>query len=172
MPAAEIYCCGRWIDYPTPGNDTQCPVCFSVFHVKEDEQLMLPLDVHVDEPIAKVLGQDDWLFYARTDSGRLVYWNSESSPAWFSAPHGGFHDCNCPDSMAVCRIDASWMQLYVERNKNVPGLLYWQNGEGVEFHNGPWITDPSHCDFNEALGWPESKDLEFVVNSRKAYLCD
>jgi hypothetical protein len=27
----QIECCGIWVDYPTPGSNTQCPACHSVF---------------------------------------------------------------------------------------------------------------------------------------------
>jgi hypothetical protein len=30
---AQIQCCGNWIGYPAPGNDTTCPACRSVFSV-------------------------------------------------------------------------------------------------------------------------------------------
>ena len=30
---AQLQCCGVWTDYPTPGHDTKCPACHSVFTV-------------------------------------------------------------------------------------------------------------------------------------------
>jgi hypothetical protein len=38
--------------------------------------------------IAKVLGQDDWLFYAHRGR-RLVFYSSESDWHWLETPHGG-----------------------------------------------------------------------------------
>lgn len=32
----EILCCGVWLPYPTPGHESFCPLCRSVFFVSDD----------------------------------------------------------------------------------------------------------------------------------------
>lgn len=36
---AEIMCCGIWMPYPQPGNDTQCSECGTRYTVRPAEQL-------------------------------------------------------------------------------------------------------------------------------------
>jgi hypothetical protein len=102
-----------------------------------------------------ILGQDDWLIFGRTADGTLVYTVIETDWHWLDAPHGGLGECDCPDDMAACRIDSSWMHLYVSEHRDG---YYWQKCN-------PDID-------GTALDWPESEDAAFVARSRQTYLCD
>jgi hypothetical protein len=112
--------------------------------------------------IAKILGQDDWLFYARTDDGTLVYTVQEISPAWWDAPHGG--ECwdettgrNCSgDSKMTCRIDAGYAQLWVTRH-----------ADHLDWH--ACGNDPVS---GEYMGWGPERDQAFMDSSRRNYLPD
>jgi len=108
----------------------------------------------------ELLGQDDWLLFARRDDGTLVYTVTETSGAWLDAPHRG--ECwdpgtglNCDgETRFTCRRDCAWMQDHVRSH---PGDFGW-----------------SECGYDpvsgEYLGWPPDKDAEFTAASRENYL--
>lgn len=104
----------------------------------------------------KILGQDDWLIFGRTADGTLIFTVTETSHRWLDAPHGGMHDCDCPEpNMSTCRVDNSWMLALIKRK---PDEFYWRECDRD--------TDGKY------LGWPESDDEVFMANSRKHYLAD
>jgi hypothetical protein len=112
------------------------------------------------ETPVKILGQDDWLFYARLADGTLVYTVTETDWHWLEAPHGS--DCwnestglNCDgETKFVCRTDSAYMH-------------EWVTAHAAEYEWYECGTDPVS---GEYLGWPESRDEEFTANSRAAYL--
>lgn len=110
--------------------------------------------------IAKVLGQDDWLFFARTVDGTLVYYNSELDWHWLATPNGGqpieIEDYEEYRRSGKDRVDNSWMHHYVSTSAD---QLYWEECG----------TDPVS---GEYLGWGPEKDAEFMAGSRARYLCD
>lgn len=110
--------------------------------------------------IARLLGQDDWLFYARTTGGTLVYYISETDWHWLETPYGGqpvgLAEYDGYRNSGRDRIDSSWMHHYVMQHAEE---LYWQEC-GMDPVTG------------EYLGWPESEDEAFVASSRRHYLCD
>lgn len=100
---------------------------------------------------ARILGQDDWLIYGRTDDGRLVYTVIETDWHWLETPSRG----DAEYGSVAWRIDNSVMQLYVSEHR---GEYYWRE-----------------CDLDTdgtRLDWPESDDADFVNRSRAHYLCD
>lgn len=110
----------------------------------------------------KILGQDDWLVFARRDDGVLVYTTIETTGHWLDAPHKG-GDCwsestglnCCGETMSSCRIDNSWMQAYVTQH---PEEFDWRECDND--------TDGTY------MGWGPEDDEEFMLNARKTYLCD
>lgn len=110
--------------------------------------------------IARVLGQDDWLFYARTADGTLVFYNSEPDWHWLETPNGGqpagVEEYNRYRRSGQNRVDNSWMHQYVARNAD---SLSWEECG----------TDPVS---GEYLGWEPAQDDQFMTGSRARYLCD
>jgi hypothetical protein len=37
----EIQCCDKWLAYPTPSQETECPTCHTTFSVKPSESTMI-----------------------------------------------------------------------------------------------------------------------------------
>jgi hypothetical protein len=107
----------------------------------------------------KILGQDDWLFYARRDDGTLVYTVIDMDEHWWDAPHRG--DCwypesgrNCDGETAfVCRRDCAFMLAHVTQNTD----------------NYEWLECGRDTD-GSRLDWPESEDAAFMASSRSRYL--
>jgi hypothetical protein len=109
----------------------------------------------------KILGQDDWLIFGRTENGTLVYTVIETDWHWLEAPHKGQcwndetgRNC-CGDTLTACRIDSAYM-------------LEW-----VKAHIRDY--DWRECDYDTDgtyMGWPESDDEAFMFQSRKTYLPD
>lgn len=97
----------------------------------------------------KILGQDDWLIFARRDDGTLVFTVIETDPAWLDAPNGGQTEYGTD----AWRVDNSWMQAHVTRNAD---SYYWR----------PCDTDTD----GTSLAWPESDDAAFMARSQAAYL--
>jgi hypothetical protein len=107
----------------------------------------------------RILGQDDWLFFARTDEGELVYYVSEMDYHWLETPNqGGLHGVAYSKyyGSPEWRVDNSWMHMYIVRNADT---LFWF----------PCDNDPVS---GEYLGWPPDNDEEFMTKSRATYLCD
>ena len=110
----------------------------------------------------KLLGQDDWLFFARRDDGVLVWTVTETDGHWLDAPHGGacwdpVTGRNCDgETKTTCRRDCTWMHEYVKAHT---GEFGWQEcGD-----------DPVS---GEYLGWGADQDEAFMVSSRAQYLID
>lgn len=99
--------------------------------------------------IARILGQDDWLIYARTETGELVYTVIECDPAWLDAPYQGDAIYGSRD----WRADNAFMQERVTRNKD---SYYWQSC-GLD-------TD------GKRLDWPVSQDDAFSERATAHYL--
>lgn len=100
----------------------------------------------------KILGQDDWLVFARRDDGTLVYTVIECDSAWLDAPFKGDAEYGTPE----WRIDNTFMHIHVTQNAS---SYYWQECD----------HDPVS---GEYLGWPEDKDESFMAGSRSHYLAD
>jgi hypothetical protein len=66
------------------------------------------------------LAKDDWLFYARTADGVLVYYDSEYDWHWLETPNGGQpigeEASDEYRRSGKNRMDNSWMHLYVVSN--------------------------------------------------------
>lgn len=111
-------------------------------------------------PIHYILGQDDWLFYARTMDGTLVYYVSEIDWHWMETPHKG--NCwneqtglNCDgETKVTCRRDCLFMLGYV-----------WAHANEL-----PWRECGNDPVSGEYMGWPQSDDRAFILNSRDNYL--
>jgi hypothetical protein len=111
--------------------------------------------------IKRILGQDDWLVYARRDDDVLVYTVIETTGLWFDTPHEG--DCwdeatgrNCDgETKFVCRKDSTWMHEYIKAH---PDKFCWEECG--------YDTDGTY------LGWPPEKDEAFIASSRRTYLID
>lgn len=107
-----------------------------------------------------LLGQDDWLFFARRDDGVLVYTVAENSGYWLDTPHGG--GCwnpatgrNCDgETKLTCRRDCAWMHEYVAAHMS-------------EFDWHECGDDPVS---GEYLGWGPEHDEAFMASSRANYL--
>jgi hypothetical protein len=117
-------------------------------------------DVLRAETPARILGQDDWLFYGRLADGTLVYTVTEADWHWLEAPHQSEcwiastgRNC-CGETMFACRIDSAWMHEWVTAHA---GDYEWRECG----------TDPVS---GEYLGWPESEDEKFIAGSRRTYL--
>jgi hypothetical protein len=108
----------------------------------------------------KILGQDDWLFYARRDDGTLVYAVTEADWHWLDTPHGS--DCwdpatglNCDgETRFTCRRDCAWMRDHVAAHP----------------HDYDWHECGHDPVSGEYLGWPPERDAEFETSSRENYL--
>lgn len=102
----------------------------------------------------RILGQDDWLIYARRQGrpegdGTLVYTVIETDWHWLETPNGG----EARYGSAAWRIDNLWMQFYVERHV---AEYCWRECD--------YDTDGTY------LGWPPDKDAEFIRCSNRTYL--
>jgi hypothetical protein len=109
----------------------------------------------------KLLGQDDWLFFARREDGTLVYTVVETNWHWLEAPHGGEcrprHRLNCDgETRTTCRLDSTWMHEYVRAHMS-------------EFDWQECGDDPVS---GEYLGWAPEGDEAFAAKSRRTYLID
>jgi hypothetical protein len=107
-----------------------------------------------------LLGQDDWLFYARRDDGVLVFTVVETDWHWLEAPHGGecrpHHQLNCDgEARTTCRLDRTWMHEYVKAHMGDYG---WRELDDD--------TDGTY------LGWGPERDEAFMASSRAANLID
>lgn len=115
-------------------------------------------DARAPVTIARVLGQDDWLFYARTTDGTLVFYSSELDWHWLETPNGGqpvgIEEYDAYERSGRARVDQSWMHRYVVTNAN---SLYWEEC-GVDPVSG------------EYLGWGPAEDDKFTAQSRAHYL--
>ena len=108
----------------------------------------------------RILGQDDWLIFARKDDGTLVYVVIETDHHWLDAPHKG--DCwdektmrNCDgETLFCCRRDSAFMQQWVTSHQD--------DYDWLECGNDPVS--------GEYLGWDESRDAEFTRSSEERYL--
>ena len=117
-------------------------------------------DASTPVKIAMVLGQDDWLFYARTTGGTLVFYNSELDWHWLETPNGGqpvgIEQYDDYRRSGKDRIDNSWMHQYIATSAD---SLCWEE-----------------CGFDpvssEYLGWGPDEDDKFMAQSRAHYLCD
>jgi hypothetical protein len=104
-----------------------------------------------------ILGQDDWLIYAR---GTLVYTVIETDGHWLDAPHRG--DCWNPDTglncdnetRFTCRRDCLFMLQHVS--------AHTRDYEWDECGHDPVS--------GEYLGWPASADADFTARSSAEYL--
>ena len=109
----------------------------------------------------KILGQDDWLIYARRDDGTLVFTVIETDWHWLEAPHKG--ECwsdktgrnRNGETLSVCRIDSAYMQVWVT-----------QHASDYDWRECDTDTDGTY------MGWPESEDEAFMARSRQTYLPD
>lgn len=99
--------------------------------------------------IARVLGQDDWLIFARTADGRLVYIVIECDPTWLSAPHEG----DAIYGSREWRADNAFMQEHVTRNAD---SYHWRECDRD--------TDGTRLD------WPVSEDDGFAARAAAHYL--
>jgi hypothetical protein len=99
----------------------------------------------------KILGQDDWLVFARRDDGVLVYTTIETTGHWLSTPNKG----DAEYSTVEWRIDNSWMQAYITEH---PEEFDWRECDND--------TDGTY------MGWGPEEDEEFMLNARRTYLCD
>jgi hypothetical protein len=108
----------------------------------------------------RLLGQDDWLFFARRDDGTLVYAVTEADGHWLDSPHGGgcwdpATGLNCDgETRFTCRRDCAWMRDHVAAHLD-------------EYDWAECGHDPVS---GEYLGWPPEKDAEFEAASRERYL--
>lgn len=107
-----------------------------------------------------LLGQDDWLFYARRADGVLVFTVAETDWHWLETPHGA--DCwnpgtglNCDgETKMTCRLDCTWMHEYVRAHMR-------------EYDWEECGDDPVS---GEYLGWGPDQDEAFMAASRRNYL--
>ena len=107
----------------------------------------------------RLLGQDDWLFYARREDGVLVFAITEMNWHWLEAPHGS--GCwnevtgrNCDgETRSVCRRDCAWMHAYVRLHL---GKFHWR--------------ECGHDTDGTYLGWGPERDEAFMASSRGTYL--
>ncbi len=99
--------------------------------------------------IARMLGQDDWLIFARTEDGRLVYTVIETDPVWLSAPHEG-------DGIYGSREWRADNAYVLEHVTNHANSYYWREC-GSD-------TDGTY------LGWPACDDDGFTAQSARTYL--
>ncbi len=98
-----------------------------------------------------ILGQDDWLIYGRTATGTLVYTVIETDWHWLQAPNKG----QAEYGSAAWRVDNSYMQQYISGHR-----------DGYVWRECDTDTDGT------SLAWPQSDDANFIMQSRKTYLCD
>jgi hypothetical protein len=108
----------------------------------------------------RVLGQDDWLFFARDAAGVLVFTYTGTDWHWLDAPHRS--DCWDPGTMLncdgetsfCCRRDCAWM---LARVTACASDYEWE-----ECGNDPVS--------GAYLGWPASEDAAFTGKAGARYL--
>lgn len=100
----------------------------------------------------KLLGQDDWLFYARRDNGVLTCISIENEPAWLDTPHQG----EAGHGSDAWREDNAAMNAYIALHAGDPGWFWWREC-GRDTDGTP-------------LAWPARHDEAFTAASARNYL--
>lgn len=107
-----------------------------------------------------VLGQDDWLFFARDAAGILRYAVTETDAAWLDTPHGG--DCWDPATGLNCDGETRYTC-----RRDCAAMLARVTARAADYEWSECGNDPVCGDY---LGWPASGDAAFTARSRALYL--
>ncbi|MEV4575954.1 hypothetical protein AB0K16_22180 [Nonomuraea jabiensis] len=108
--------------------------------------------------IARILGFDDWLVFARTTSGDLVYTNVETDATWLDAPHGGGAEYDTD----AWRTDHAWM---LARIQETASSRQWETTVYAFQDDGVEISDDRFAELSARRYLP--KPVEPVKDSPK-----